>query len=281
MCRHFNAPLIVAGDVFHKPNNPAELVNFVIDYWPKVETFAIPGNHDLPYHQLRNLKKSSYYTLMKSDRIINLHEVTPIPVDDSKRYWNIYLHPFPWGRDIHPCPANNFKSPIHVAVVHAYIWTDAVGYIPGIKPDRATNLSSYSKELAGYDAAVFGDNHIGFVARTKTGVPVMNCGGFYRAKANERTYQPKIGLLQITSGGLVVFWQVKLGWQEYWEEDAAKLAARTAEKFGDALDLEELVDLLEEDADGQLDFKQVVLTYAKKNIDPLMRDVLLRCIHKD
>ena len=49
IARRNEVPIICAGDLFHRWWSPPPLVNFAIKTCPKM--FAIPGQHDLQYHQ--------------------------------------------------------------------------------------------------------------------------------------------------------------------------------------------------------------------------------------
>jgi hypothetical protein len=48
--------------------------------------------------------------------------------------------------------------------------------------------------LKGYDAAVFGDNHIGFITFIDE-CEIINCGTFFIRKSDEVAYRPQVGLL--------------------------------------------------------------------------------------
>ena len=80
---------------------------------------------------------------------------------------------------------------VHLAVCHHYCWAREHSY-PGA-PDDA-NVVMLRKKLTGFDAAIFGDNHKGFLSE-KMGVPVLNCGGFMRRRTDEVNYSPQVGLL--------------------------------------------------------------------------------------
>ena len=55
-------PIICAGDVFDRPNPPIELVNWAIRTLPTM--YSVPGQHDLVHHNLSDIKKSAYWTLV-------------------------------------------------------------------------------------------------------------------------------------------------------------------------------------------------------------------------
>lgn len=178
-----NAPIICAGDVFDKWNSSAELINFALDHLP--EMYSIPGQHDLPTHNYGEIHRSAYWTLVQAGRLKPLEAGKPTLVSKDLVLWA-----FPWEHEVKPCdkPA---EGKINLAVVHEYCWKKGASY-PGA-PD-GNKVAGFKKKLKGYDAAVFGDNHKGFLADAG-GVCVLNHGGFMRRKSDEKDYQPCIGLL--------------------------------------------------------------------------------------
>lgn len=171
----YDCPVIVAGDIFDKHNPSPALINWAIQYLPTM--IAIPGQHDLPLHSLVDLKKSSYWTLVEAYVIY--------PHDNV----GFCLFRFPFGEQITP-PEKESRG-LNVAVAHSYIWTEGNQYTGA--PNEG-NLSGYTKQLEGYDVAVFGDNHKGFTAMAGD-CTVYNCGCLICRKQNEREHKPAVGLL--------------------------------------------------------------------------------------
>lgn len=175
------APIIIAGDIFHKWNSPAELINFTCEYMPRC--FAIAGNHDLPLHSYKDIAKSAYWTLVSSGVITNIKPNVPMPTGE------LVAHGFPCGYPVKPRERSNDHSLVsQLAVVHEYIWTKTTGYIDAPSSRRFGNTK---KKLKGYDAACFGDNHNGFVIKN-----VINCGGMIRRHSDQQDYRPFVGLLK-------------------------------------------------------------------------------------
>lgn len=187
--RH-RAPVVIAGDIFHRWNEPAELINFALDHLP--EAYAVPGQHDLPYHRMDLIKRSAFWTLVKVGKL----KLIDLPVVLQDR---LILHGFGWGKPIVPMSSERGDW-LHLAVCHAYVWKEGYGY-PGA-PDSA-RLAKYWKNLQGYDAAVFGDNHKGFLFQNRAPAhpdgatirSVLNSGTLMRRRTDEIAYQPHIGLL--------------------------------------------------------------------------------------
>lgn len=180
----YNAPVIIAGDIFDKWNPPPELINFALEWLPE-NVYAIPGQHDLPFHSYSDIKKSGYWTLVQSGRISNL------PHDRNYSIKSCVLYGSPWECAIQQVPLED-QDEINIAVVHAYIWKDGFSY-----PDapKHSSLKSWSKQLLQFDCCIFGDNHKGFNGSNG----VFNCGTLVRRKADEIGYEPQVGLITSNS----------------------------------------------------------------------------------
>lgn len=179
----YEVPILCAGDVFDKWNSPPELINFALDTLPVLH--AIPGQHDLPYHNHNLRHMSAYNTLVGCGKIVDL--------DASQRINNMYVHPAAWSRTLPP-PC---KVGLNVGVLHRYIWKKGSGFKGA--PEEATVIGmSRTNEFNGYKALVFGDNHKGFLTHHTVGgnlVSFLNCGTFFRRTIDEINYCPHVGLL--------------------------------------------------------------------------------------
>ena len=242
--RH-DAPIICAGDVFDRWNPPVELVNFALAYLPRM--YAIPGQHDLPNHDEASIKKSAYYTMCMAGRITDLRGVMEIPP-------GFYVRPFRWGAALeslrHPMDDDgNF----YLAVAHKYIWVKDCSY-HGASPEA--ELKNVVEDLAGYDAAVFGDNHKGFTRRIRaneTKHNLLNCGAFMCRHKDERDYKPAVGLLH-GNGNITRHYLDKS--HEQWDEEYIENSAAVdtaAVVFDAAKFIEEL-----ETVGDSLDFNRAV-----------------------
>jgi len=179
----YDVPIICGGDVFDKWNSSPQLINFAIDNLPKM--YSIAGQHDLPHHQYQSIEKSAYWTLCKTGNIIDIKENEPIEID------GLMIHGFGWNVDIQPCTLSDLC--LHIAVVHKYIWSsEETSYFGAPK---LNHIKEISKKLKGYDAALFGDNHKGFLSNTNDGIPILNNGGFMRRTKDQMDYEPSIGIL--------------------------------------------------------------------------------------
>lgn len=176
-------PIIVAGDIFDKPNQPVELINWTIDHFP--HCYAIPGQHDLPAHRLEDIKRSAYWTLVKAGVVTHL---TPL---QSVEVGHVRLHGFPWGTKIRPL-SRPHSLLIEIAVLHRYTWVRGASYPEAKKEDRAIYLQ---EELKGFDIAIIGDNHHPFDVPGDDLCSIVNCGTFMRRKQDERKHKPSVVLI--------------------------------------------------------------------------------------
>lgn len=211
IANQYDVPVVIAGDLFDRWNAPAELVNFAIVQLRRIKNpiFTIPGQHDLPNHNYDDIKRSAYWTLVEAQVINHL------PASAPTLAHGMSLHAFPWSYDV--TPLRSKSSFVSLAVCHSYIHTSKTGY-KGASESLLVN--SYRKKLKGYDAAVFGDNHIGFLSGTVRGRKnLLNCGSFMVRKVDEIGRQPVVGLLH--SNGNISRVELDTSLDQYVDVDAS------------------------------------------------------------
>lgn len=252
---HKDAVIVCAGDVFDRYNSSPELINWTIANLPWM--VAVPGQHDLPSHVFEDVEKSAYWTLVEADALRHL--------DVPTKFGKVWLYPFPWGTEPKFPKSEKEAGCVHLAVCHRYIWKDRQTSYTGA--DESKKSSKYAESLRGFDAAVFGDNHLGFSDRV-AGCNVFNCGTFFRRKSDERHYRPQVGLLY--EDGTIVPHYLDTSKDVYLEEDPLSQKA----VLSDAADfIEELKSL---GADS-LDFREVV-SRRLDGIDAEVRKLVLDAI---
>ncbi len=184
LAEKYRTPIICAGDVFDKWNSPPELINFAIDVLPMM--YTIPGQHDLPNHRLDEIDRSAYWTLVKAGKIKHLEKWEFFQSD------KLSISAFAWGEEI--LPHDQDRQPendrIQLAVVHHYLYTNKSNSYPGVSKEN--HISRIY--LKGFDAAVFGDNHISHLTETSE-ISIFNAGTLMRRKIDEINYKPQVGLL--------------------------------------------------------------------------------------
>jgi hypothetical protein len=260
LAQRYAAPVLCTGDVFddgHRARKvPPELINFALEHLP--EMYAVPGQHDLPYHRYEDIKKSAYWTLVEAGKVANMEPGKPVlildhSVSNGRSPMKVYATGFPWGTPIRPTPKRS--QVLQIAVLHAYVWEKGHTY-PGAKASQ--HVSAYQKLLAGYHVAVFGDNHKGFVVHgkaEKVPIPtVFNGGTLIRRKQDERKYRPFIGL--IYDDGSVEQVRLKCEGDKFWDEEYEQFAAPPPSSS-----LEEFVQSVNDLVDSGLKFEEACKQY--------------------
>jgi hypothetical protein len=255
-------PVVCAGDIFDHWKSPPELINFAIQWLP-ASMYAIPGQHDLAYHSLEDIKKSAYWTLVQSGTIENLSEGIPIAAGDDG-----YLHLWgvPWNCKIPDTDGMMEEGEIHLAVIHAYNWMKGKSY-PGAPVEG--RCIQWQKKLKAFTASVFGDNHKGFMF----GKHMMNCGTLMRRKIDERSYHPQVGLL--TKWGRIIPWELDTSEDMFIDVDNL---AKMAEK---GLEMSDFLSELSSLGDKALNFFDALKRFCKDNgVDKRTERIILEAMEK-
>jgi DNA repair exonuclease SbcCD nuclease subunit len=252
-----NIPLVVAGDIFDKPNPSVGFINFCIDEIP--EMYAIPGNHEMPYHSYDYLESSAFIILQKCKKIRMFEHL------DLGN--GVILHGFPFGSPLEPC-----KEPssfhIDVAVTHEFVWTDKTGY-PGAKPKA--HLDSFRERATGYDLVICGDNHKPFKVTKQTPM-IVNCGSLMRLTIDQLDYRPRIWYLYSDNTVEPVYLDTT--------EDVFLTPERILECVNSEK-IESLIDLLQECREEFASFPDVVLRVLdENNVDAEVRQVVLSAMQR-
>lgn len=240
LCNELDVPFVIAGDLFHLCKTGPSVVNEAIRFFRGFHcgVYAIPGQHDLPYHRLDMINQSSFWTLVQADSIHYLAPNKPVTITSGNRY-NVMFYGFPWGTKITPVSKN--RVVYQIAVVHKYIWhTPESGHA---RAEAASNVSKMPGAIGTYDAAAFGDNHHGFVYNN-----VINCGTLIRQKSDELRLWPHVGIFY--SDGTLESHRLDCSGDK-WELEDKKAAAKTPEQ-------EEFAEVMHEAEEIILDFASVM-----------------------
>ena len=251
----YGVEVICAGDVFDKWSCPPELINFALRHLPYMH--AVPGQHDLPNHNLQLQHKSAYHTLVLAHKIQPLEKTFHLETQ-------LTLHPFPWGEEIIPLEKGD-GAVVNLAVVHKYVWKRGKGYHGA---EATEKVAAYKKALKGYDAAVFGDNHIGFQASAGN-CHVFNCGGFMRRTIADVDRRPMVGILYADGS-------VKPHYLDTSKDvlvDTKKLKPERTE-----VDVSAFIDELQNSENETLDFVSELKKYCKQEGSNKTTQIILKAI---
>ena len=258
--QRYGCPVLIAGDLFDRYNPAPWVVNMALKHLPE-QCYAVPGQHDMKHHNYSDIRKSVYWTLVESRKIVNLEPGRPVEAQSNGRI--LRLHGFPFGTALRALTQPHDLA-IEVAVAHSYIWAaEGTGYKDAPEVSR---LSKRFASMKGFDVCVFGDNHIPFVVDHNPAI--CNCGAFQRRKSDERKYDVMIGLL--LANGKIKRKRLEAS-QEKWvdnADDAEKLLGGSSVEF---------VRELESLGDSALDFAAAVhRRLVGKNEE--VKEVVLRCL---
>lgn len=180
------APIIVAGDIFHEWKSSPWLINKCLKKLPKM--YVIAGNHDLPNHSLKQVKKSALITLIISKRLVKLDYEKP------KKFKNILVYGFHYGME----PVNTDREPgkIKIAVIHRLVTSTKDQIWRNTSADEAPSLV---KNLTGYDIIITGDNHKTFTCRHNNTL-LINPGSFTRQTSAQMEHEPCVFLHNTKTG---------------------------------------------------------------------------------
>lgn len=260
LCERHGAALIISGDVFDdgwRPKKcPPRLINLAIEHLPKF-TYGVPGQHDLQNHRLDQLRRSAFWTLVKSGKLTYLEPDRPIHLP-----W-MSLHGFPWG--VEPKPLREKHSlALQVAVVHKYVWVEGAGH-SGAKPDA--HLNSVRRRLRGFDIACIGDNHTPVFKPHKTKCSVVGCGSFMRRRRDELEHWPWVGLI-LANG------KVK---RHYLDVSGDQFADTPRDNKGAAVDAASVVAELTALGEAALDFADALRRYREAHgLDDSVWELVLK-----
>lgn len=254
--KKYGCPIFCAGDMFDKWNSSAELINWTIDNLP--EMYAIPGQHDLPNHNLKEIKKSAYWTLVKAGKIIDI----------GKREWldfdTFMLIGFPFGIKQEQNQTGAPKNTLMIAIAHQYVWTKGCSH-PNALPQDMIN----PKNVSGYDVVIFGDNHKEFGIKVGKTV-VFNCGSLIRRRSDEEYYTPQVGVLY--SDGTIA--------PHFLDTSKDKhLKLQEGAINNSEIDLSGFIRVLEQLGDCGLDFKEAIKAYLQdKHISNQTKTIIYKAM---
>jgi len=239
------APVVCAGDIFDKWNSSPELINFALQHLPE-DMYAVPGQHDLPNHNMEEIHRSAYWTLVQAGRVQH--------IDGKYGLDDLILYGFGWEQELTRVDKVDQKDTRHkLAVVHRYCWHHKDSCYEGAP--QQNHSTPTLKVLRDYNAVVFGDNHKSWYWNDQF-FGVMNCGSFFRRRIDEMSHRPVVGLLH--RNGITPHY-LKCHEDKFINVDEG---LGLLEK---GMDLTELVMDLKDLGDGALDFVEAVKRYFAKN----------------
>jgi len=176
-----NIPILIAGDVGHRSQWPNWLVEKFMSIISDIEIIAIPGQHDLPGHNLDAIRQSGFGILKRAGYL------------NSTLLLNSILQSiavFPYGTNI-------TKTNAVIAMTHQMV-TKGKSEWPG---QVASSAKSLLKKFPDYKLILSGDNHQPFVVEYE-GRLLVNPGSMMRSTADQIDHRPRVYLWEAKSNSV-------------------------------------------------------------------------------
>jgi len=173
----YNCPVLCSGDIFDNWDISPRLSAWAIRQLPKM--IAIPGQHDLPNHNIE-LREKAGIEVLEAANIVTSPEK---PYENEINKNNYFL--FPYGSKLKEIKKADYGRDI--ALIHTLV----------LGP-RDENMPGYSareifKQMSGFDLIVSGDNHQSFVIKQGKQL-LVNPGSMMRMTADQIDYKPCVYL---------------------------------------------------------------------------------------
>lgn len=172
-------PVLDAGDLLNRWKPSPELLALALQYLPE-DMITVPGNHDLPGHNIEFLQKSGLAVLSAAHRL----QVALKPFSRS----DFLAYPYPWDSELTPCTAKANGLP-RVAICHVMVWQGETPW-PGCEDFSGKELL---RRMTGYDLILTGDNHKPMV-ESYEGRLLVNPGSLMRTTAAQVDHRPRVYL---------------------------------------------------------------------------------------
>lgn len=193
--------VLIAGDLFDKWNISFEFYNEIVAHFKNLknsticgEIIAIPGNHDLPEKDYKQLNRTPYWGMMDSNVITNC--------TNTYKDCGINVIPYYYGKE-DELDVKLSDDSYNIVMAHKGLWHKEKCFKEA-KDDG--NVELFIKKLPkNIDLLVAGDYHVPFTTRFKRksgrSLTVVNCGSLMRIKADQLDYKPKVHIATIDFGG--------------------------------------------------------------------------------
>jgi len=270
----YDCPVLCAGDVFDFWKPSPWLLNQAIQKMKEAVWVAIPGQHDLPRHNLSLIEKSGIFNLDLAMR--NFHLITnPFQTYRmARKEGEIDVWGFPWGMDLtmekggNLHPSEETDGRLRVAVVHKLCWKGKPPF-PGAPEDG--NEEVFFRTLPWADLIVTGDNHRDFVSH-RDGRILVNPGAMMRMKADEGDREPAVYLWR--PGALEEIEKVRI------PVDPEAVSREHIERKKDRDDrIDAFVARLNQEYDVEVDFRENLKRHFETNrIPKLIRETVMDCV---
>lgn len=183
--KQHDIPVLCAGDVFHKWKISPWLAAESIQRIPG-EFVCVPGQHDLPQHNLDLFEKSGL-AVLEAAGVAQVMSGGDIYTFQAHSGPLVHVHGFPWGTQIEKVQQE--KGVRNVCLAHYFVYVGDKPW-PGCESPTAPK---FMRKFPGYDLIVTGDNHQRF-DKVMHGQAMVNAGSMMRMTADQDSHEPCVYL---------------------------------------------------------------------------------------
>ena len=188
--KKYECPILHGGDLFHHWKPSPWLLSFALNNLPD-NTIVIPGQHDLPAHNIDNINKSGIYVLASAGKIELLLD------DVVTCHAKSYVEGFPYGAELQG--AEN-KGSSNIALIHHLVYKSELPF-PGADHKGGT-AKSIMRKMPNFKLIVSGDNHVSFTEE-HNGRLLVNPGSMMRTTAAQVNHKPRVYLWNAESNTVI------------------------------------------------------------------------------
>ena len=175
-----NCPVLCNGDLFNNWKNDNEVLSEFMPYLPK-KLYTVAGQHDLRYHRIEDIRKSSIWTLREAG-LLDILNFNCIGFSHG-----VHVYGKSWNE---PCRNIISKDMINILVTHEFTYLENNEPFP----DCGSNTAQKLLRDTNFDYILTGDNHQQFVYE-KDGRFVVNPGSLMRTSIDQKEHTPACFLI--------------------------------------------------------------------------------------
>jgi len=186
LSKQHSCPILIAGDLGNKPLNagwPTWLLEWAINKFKRHEIICIPGQHDLPNHQIEQFEKSGMGVLTAAGAIKTIGIIKDEDEIINYETENFVIIPFPYGSKM-----TNFKSNIKPLIVMTH-----QPILFGKSMFEGIQGIELLKQFPEYNLILSGDNHLPFVVEYESR-KLVNPGSMMRNTTDQADHKPRVYL---------------------------------------------------------------------------------------
>ena len=255
-----DCPVYHAGDLFHKWEPGSFILGKLINKMPD-KFYTVPGNHDLPQHNIELLEKSGLTVLSEAGKIIVLNNNAIAGFYEND---NTFLRGIPYGFPFEKSELDD--NWFLVLMCHEMIYQQPEHW----QKENGSQALSFLRKHKGYQLIVTGHNHKPFTAEHE-GRLLVNPGSLMRMTADQKDYEPRVYLWNKETN------TVKIKYIPI-DSEAVEIAYLEKTKERDER-MESFIDRLQSSKEVGLSFEKNLENYLANNrVRSSVKDVINECI---